>query len=256
MTSRLGVRPKPRRRTCRPGAREVHRLELLREVRDHLRVPLRAEAVPGALELDAELTEVVDLAVEDDSDGPVLVGDRGGSPLGHSSGRLRGGVRTSDVRCGLRRKTRRRRPDVTDGRCKFGPRAKPADGFAPLAGEKARGDRPPGGPPTNHGDHRQGPLVGRLRARAGRGGLGALPGVRCRARARGGSTAAECRIPRGRSRTNRGDAAQFLCGRYRSTIGRVLRRNGCPRRRHSNGAPDDLAATSGRRPAPAPHRWL
>jgi hypothetical protein len=30
----------------------------------------------------------------------------------------------SDEGCGLRRQTRRRRPDVTDGRCRFGPRAK------------------------------------------------------------------------------------------------------------------------------------
>jgi hypothetical protein len=43
-------------------------------VDDHLGVAARAEAVPGRLELGLERLEVVDLAVEDELDGHVLVG--------------------------------------------------------------------------------------------------------------------------------------------------------------------------------------
>ena len=43
---------------------------------DHLGVAVRAEAVPARLELGADVGEVVDLAVEDDPDRAVLVGER------------------------------------------------------------------------------------------------------------------------------------------------------------------------------------
>ena len=49
---------------------------LLVEVHDHLRVALGREAVAGPLEPVAQLAVVVDLAVEDDHDRAVLVGDR------------------------------------------------------------------------------------------------------------------------------------------------------------------------------------
>ena len=43
---------------------------------DHLGVRLRPEAVPASFQLGAELAVVVDLAVEDELDGAVLVPDR------------------------------------------------------------------------------------------------------------------------------------------------------------------------------------
>ena len=49
---------------------------LLVEVDEHLGVAARREAVPGALELVPQLAVVVDLAVLDDGDPAVLVGDR------------------------------------------------------------------------------------------------------------------------------------------------------------------------------------
>ncbi len=49
---------------------------LLVEVGDHLGVAARRERVPGALQVGAQLAVVVDLAVEDDGDGAVLVEDR------------------------------------------------------------------------------------------------------------------------------------------------------------------------------------
>ena len=49
---------------------------LLVEVDDHLRVGVRVEAVPLALEVAPQLDVVEDLAVEDDPDGLVLVVDR------------------------------------------------------------------------------------------------------------------------------------------------------------------------------------
>jgi len=49
---------------------------LLPEVHQHLGVGTSAEAMPAGLEVAAEFGEIVDLAVEDDLDAAVLVGDR------------------------------------------------------------------------------------------------------------------------------------------------------------------------------------
>ena len=49
---------------------------LLVEMEHHFGVAVRPEAVPGALQLGAQLAEVVDLAVLDDDGGAVLVRDR------------------------------------------------------------------------------------------------------------------------------------------------------------------------------------
>src|SRR5207245_1428893 len=49
---------------------------LLVAVHEHLGVAVRAEAMAGALELTPQLPVVVDLAVLDDGDAAVLVGDR------------------------------------------------------------------------------------------------------------------------------------------------------------------------------------
>ena len=54
---------------------EVRSLVLV-EVGDHLRVAAGRERVPGALQAGAQLAVVVDLAVEDDRDGSILVEDR------------------------------------------------------------------------------------------------------------------------------------------------------------------------------------
>ena len=56
--------------------RELHRVELLGQVRDHLCVAARAEGVATTLQTRAQLAEVVDLTVEDGGNGLVLVRDR------------------------------------------------------------------------------------------------------------------------------------------------------------------------------------
>ncbi len=71
------VRLVPQREREHP-AEAIHRAvaPLLVCVDDHFGVRLRAEAVAEPLELQPEVREVVDLAVEDDPDRPVLVGER------------------------------------------------------------------------------------------------------------------------------------------------------------------------------------
>ena len=67
-----------------PEREAVHAVERVREViavllvgvDDDLGVAASAEAMPGALEPRSELAKVVDLAVADDPDALVLVGDR------------------------------------------------------------------------------------------------------------------------------------------------------------------------------------
>src|SRR5205823_123574 len=54
---------------------------LLVEVDEDLRVAVRAEVMAPGLEAGAEFLEVVDLAVEDDLDGAVLVAQRLGPPF-------------------------------------------------------------------------------------------------------------------------------------------------------------------------------
>ena len=121
-----------------------------------------------------------------------------------------------------------------DGRCKFGPRAKREMVSRLLAGEKARAiARSMGCSPTT---------VTAARDRW----LGASEGERAsgawcvpRRPVPGGcpwqlSGEEEEKILDARERTNWGEMRlQFLCGRHRSTIGRVLRRHGASRRRRS-----------------------
>ena len=86
--------------------RQRDRVQVLREMGDHLGVAVAGEPVPGAQQLVAQLQEVVDLAVENDAHGAVLVGDRWvaglyinnrQAVLGHDrrpAQKLAGGVRT------------------------------------------------------------------------------------------------------------------------------------------------------------------
>src|SRR5687768_14734138 len=46
---------------------------LLVGVHDHFRIALRSETVPSALQLIAQLLKIVDLAVEHDNDGAILI---------------------------------------------------------------------------------------------------------------------------------------------------------------------------------------
>jgi transposase InsO family protein len=123
---------------------------------------------------------------------------------------------------------------VTDGRCKFGPRAKREMVTRLLAGEEARAiARALGCSPTTVTTTRD----RWLEASAAERESGAwcaprrpVPGS-CPWRL---DPESERKILEARKRTNWGEMRlQFLCGRHRSTIGRVLRRNGCSRQRRS-----------------------
>lgn len=123
---------------------------------------------------------------------------------------------------------------MTDGRCRFGPRAKREMVARLLAGEKARAiARSMGCSPTTVTTARDRWLAASEADRAS--GAWCVP-----RRPVPGSCPwqldpeSELKILDARRRTNWGEMRlQFLCGRHRSTIGRVLRRNGCSKRRRS-----------------------
>jgi transposase InsO family protein len=123
---------------------------------------------------------------------------------------------------------------MTDGRCRFGPRAKREMVARLLAGEKARAiARSMGCSPMTVTTARDRWLAASEADRAS--------GVWCAPRRPVPGSCPwrldpECerKILEARRRTNWGEMRlQFVCGRHRSTIGRVLRRNGCSRRRRS-----------------------
>jgi transposase InsO family protein len=123
---------------------------------------------------------------------------------------------------------------VRDGRCKFGPRAKREMVARLLAGEKARAiARSMGCSPTTVTTARDRWSAASEVERASgawcwprRPVPGSCPWAL--------DEQAERRILEARAKTNWGEMRlQFLTGRHRSTIGRVLRRNGCSRRRRS-----------------------
>jgi transposase InsO family protein len=121
---------------------------------------------------------------------------------------------------------------MTDGRCRFGPRAKREMVGRLLAGEKARAiARSMACSPTTVTTARDRWLEASEAERAS--GAWCVP-----RRPVPGSCPwrldpeSERKILEARERTNWGEMRlQFLCGRHRSTIGRVLRRNGCSERR-------------------------
>jgi transposase InsO family protein len=123
---------------------------------------------------------------------------------------------------------------MTDGRCRFGPRAKREMVGRLLAGEKARAiARSMACSPTTVTTARDRWLEASEAERAS--GAWCVP-----RRPVPGSCPwrldpeSERKILEARERTNWGEMRlQFLCGRHRSTIGRVLRRNGCSERRRS-----------------------
>jgi transposase InsO family protein len=121
---------------------------------------------------------------------------------------------------------------MTDGRCRFGPRSKREMVARLLAGETARAiARSLGCSPTTVTTTRDRWLAATEADRAS----GAwctprrpLPGS-CPWQL---TPEQEQQILDARERTNWGEMRlQFLCGRHRSTIGRVLRRRGCSKRR-------------------------
>ena len=124
---------------------------------------------------------------------------------------------------------------MTDGRCRFGPRAKREMVWRLLAGEKARAiARSMGCSATTVTTARDRWLAASEADRDS--------GVWCAPRRPVPGSCpwkldpeAERKILEARERTNWGEMRlQFLCGRHRSTIGRVLRRNGASKRRRSN----------------------
>jgi Integrase core domain len=123
---------------------------------------------------------------------------------------------------------------MTDGRCRFGPRAKREMVGRLLAGEKARAiARSMACSATTVTTARDRWLEASEAERAS--GAWCVP-----RRPVPGSCPwrldpeSERKILEARERTNWGEMRlQFLCGRHRSTIGRVLRRNGCSERRRS-----------------------
>lgn len=123
---------------------------------------------------------------------------------------------------------------MTDGRCRFGPRAKREMVSRLLAGEKARAiARSMGCSPMTVTTARDRWLAASEADR--------VSGVWCAPRRPVPRSCpwrldpeSERKILEARRRTNWGEMRlQFVCGRHRSTIGRVLRRNGCSRRRRS-----------------------
>jgi transposase InsO family protein len=123
---------------------------------------------------------------------------------------------------------------MTDGRCRFGPRAKREMVGRLLAGEKARAiARSMGCSPTTVTTARD-RWVGASEAERASGAWCVprrpVPGS-CPWRL---EPEAERRILEARERTNWGEMRlAFVCGRHRSTIGRVLRRNGASKLRRS-----------------------
>ena len=124
---------------------------------------------------------------------------------------------------------------MTDGRCRFGPRAKREMISRLLAGEQARAiARSMSCSPTTVTATRDRWLAASEAERASgawcaprRPVPGSCPWQLTREQ--------EQTILEARKRTNWGEMRlQFLCGRHRSTIGRVLRRNGCSKRRRRN----------------------
>jgi transposase InsO family protein len=124
---------------------------------------------------------------------------------------------------------------MTDGRCKFGPRAKREMVSRLLAGEQARAiARSMGCSPTTVTTTRDRWLAASEAERASGAWCAPrrpVPGS-CPWQL---SADQERPILEARARTNWGEMRlQFLCGRHRSTIGRVLRRHGVSKRRRSN----------------------
>ncbi len=124
---------------------------------------------------------------------------------------------------------------MTDGRCRFGPRLKREMVARLLAGEKARAvARSLGCSPTTVTTARDRWLDASESERAS--------GAWCAPRRPVPGSCPwqltveqEQKILEARRRTNWGEMRlQFLCGRHRSTIGRVLRRNGASKRRRQN----------------------
>ena len=116
---------------------------------------------------------------------------------------------------------------MTDGRCRFGPRAKREMVARLLAGEKARAiARSLRCSPTTVTAARDRWLAASGPERASGAWCAPrrpVPGS-CPWRL---DADAERKILEARRRTNWGEMRlQFVCGRHRSTIGRVLRRNG------------------------------
>src|SRR5512147_1961556 len=128
-----------------------------------------------------------------------------------------------------------RRPDMTDGRCRFGPRAKRETVARLVAGEKARAfARSMGCSPTTVTSARDRWLAATERERASGAWCAPrrpVPGC-CRWQL---SADEEQRILAAPERTNWGEMRlQAVWGRRRSTSGRVLRRHGASRRRRSS----------------------
>ena len=124
---------------------------------------------------------------------------------------------------------------MTDGRCRFGPRAKREMVSRLLAGEKARAiARSFGCSPTTVTTARDRWCEASEAERESGEWCAPRPPVpgSCPWQLSGEE---ERRILEARERTNWGEMRlQALCGRHRSTIGGVLRRNGCSKRRRAN----------------------
>jgi transposase InsO family protein len=124
---------------------------------------------------------------------------------------------------------------MTDGRCRFGPRAKREMVARLLAGEKARAiARSMGCSPTTVTTARDRWLAATEAERTSGAWCAPrrpVPGS-CPWRL---TPEQEQKILEARAKTNWGEMRlQFLCGRHRSTIGRVLRRNGASKRRRAS----------------------
>jgi hypothetical protein len=92
------------------GVREVARVRLLHEVRQRLRVGLRAEHVPARLQPVAQLAEVLDDPVVNDSDGARAVHVRMGVEVVRAAVGRPPGMGEADSRA--RRPVEERRPEV------------------------------------------------------------------------------------------------------------------------------------------------
>src|SRR4051812_33371301 len=144
----------------------------------------------------------------------------------------------SDGRCGLRRQTRRRRPDMEDGRCKLGLQGRLElvrlieNGSTLRAAAAALGVAPA---TAHRWWHRW--QAASADERASRSCL-ATRSTRPASCPWALSDEAERAILRAREKTNWGPMQlQFVTGRHRSTIWKVLRRHGVSRQRRTERPP-------------------